>query len=278
MIFGETFVSQTLKPILERIEYEESKQCLLLSTNRRGANAEVRIRFRIKLTVKDLILLWELKELLPSLTRLYIEDLYEHRVIKAVPRCLVWEDFRDKLYVLAEDHPWIVGRARARLLKLLSELRVFIWQPPRVPKANRARTPSSAGGSGKTERPSFMPEISNKTAWEDEQQRNYLQEQGRMLEHATHLLAAERKVKMEVEYSKQQPEGGELSAPEESVYPSFLRRQPEVGSPDCKLLDRSPDILERFQIERSELCQFCPRSCQATCAKFKRHSAEGARS
>lgn len=277
MIFGDQFVSSTLKPIIKRLEDEETRQCLQLSTNGAGANTEVRIRCRVRLTVKDLIMLWELREELPALTRLYVEDLYERRVSRVTPRCLIWEDFRDKLYVTYPDHPWKVGRARARLLKILSELRVFTWQPPRTRRTNRMRTPSAAGGSGKTGSPSFIPEVSNKMAWEEEERKDYLQEQGRLLENATRLLAAEQAVKMSVEYSKQQTKGVGVARSGQSVVEESSGRQPEVGSPDCALLDFSPDIVEQTGIERSQLCQFCPEIYRGECIKFKRLRSEGVR-
>lgn len=278
MIFGDQFVSSTLKPIIKRLESEETRQCLQLSTNGAGANTEVRIRCRVRLTVKDLIMLWEVREELPALTRLFVEDLYERRVSQITPRCLTWEDFRDKLFFTCPNHPWKVGRAQARLLQILSELRVFTWQPPRTRNKNRVRTPSAAGGSGKTGSPTYIPEVSNKMAWEEEKQRDYLQEQGRMLENATHLLAAERTVKMFVEYSKQQTKGEGVARSSQSAEKESSRRQPEDGPLDCTLLSSSPDIVERTGIERSQLCQFCPGTYREKCIKFKRLQSEGVRS
>lgn len=190
LIFGYTWTESTLKPILAKIQAREEELCLLGSDNAAGANREVRIRFRVKLTVKDLILLWELREFLPALTRLFIEDLYEKRVRKATPRCLTWEAFRDRLYSQTDDL-WKVGRARARLLVLLRELRVFLWTPPRARKTHRLRTPSAKSSGGKTGF-SIEPEISNEKAWEEFQHQEYLKQVGEQLESASHLLAAEK--------------------------------------------------------------------------------------
>lgn len=208
LIFGEQFVTSTLSPLLKRLESEEAKHCLQLSTHGAEANTEVRIRCRLRLTVKDLIMLWEIREELPALTRLFVEDLYERRVSHAIPRCLTWESYRDKLFFTQHDDPWKVGRAQARLLELLSELRVFLWKPRRTRKPDRVRTPSSAGGSGKNEKPNFVPEVSNEEAWEEEQQIEYLREQGRMLEHATHLLAAEQADEIESSNQSSRPKAG----------------------------------------------------------------------
>lgn len=267
LIFDIQFVESTLMPKIKRLAKAEELKCLQLSTNSAGANREVRIRCRCRLTIRDLILLWEIKEVLPSLTRLFIEDLYEKRVSRIVPRCLTWEDFRDRLYVSYKDDPWKVGRVQKRLTYLLSQIRVCLVEPPQSKKTHRLRTPSAAGGSGKT---LFRPPLqSNKTTWEETQHVEYLENTGRELEHATRLLAAERAGESLAEL-EQQTKVWELPAPKESVEENEFLRPTETRSLDCAALLENPGLLIELQLERvEELCKWCPGFHKERCVRYR---------
>lgn len=272
LIWGTEKLPETVGSLISRIANAESEKCLQLSTNRAEANTQVRIRNRLRLTDKDLVLLWEHREVLPALTRLYVEDLYERRVLKKVPRELSLEDFRDKLYVLVPDHPWKRGRALARLICLLENFRVFLWTPPRPRRTHRMRTPSAAGGSGKTSGQSKV-EFPNEVAYKIEQQSKYLREVNKQLEHATHLLAVERAMKS-WENENQQTIGRELPAQSNNSQ-SENEALNSTSVPQCQLLDTLGEAYLAEELSRGDsLCQFCPPTYQRSCAKYCRADQE----
>jgi hypothetical protein len=262
MILPEEFCSDVLA-LTSDLGLRENKKVLQLTLLADGANSSVNWRCRIKLTVKDLILLYEIRDVLSPLLRLHVEDLYERRVSRIRPREVSWENYRDKLYALESTSNWKVGRIGPRLIRILREMRVFISQEPTPKRKHRLRTPSAASGSGKTSS-SYRPKISNEEAWEEEQKRNWQDLTGQMLEEATHLLALER--------------SGEMTTSElqEVVGVSAAQEQALQGNQDladrfereyrCRLLDNP--MVDDFvaQVERPDRCElFCPRSTQDVC-------------
>jgi hypothetical protein len=211
------------------------------------------------LTIRDLILLYEIRDALPITVRFYVEDLYEHRVRSQSPRCLAWEDYRDQLYVLAPTSPWKRGRIRPRLLRILQEMRVFVVQPKPAKPRTFLRTPSAAGGHRKGNIPVRI-ELDPQRCYEEETHSEYLREQDRQLEIATRLLAAERAIGTNAVQAKE----GEKLLCDPPVAETVYESQPRLYEPkNCaryywtKGIDEAP-------IERSE-CEFCPPTFRKSC-------------
>lgn len=263
MIFGTT-EDPDVQAVLDRISEREQSLCTELTTNPAGGpGREVRIRSRLKFTMKDLILLRELKGNLPFLTRLWIEDLCRRRLPKpGTLEASNFLDYQDKLYART-DQRFLVGRVRARLLKLLKSIRVFLWTEPRTRSKNRPRTPSGAVGSRKLGE-SYNPEISNKTAWEEESHQEYLRSQFSDLEEATHILAKERELRSTVEAAQiLAANSPALEVPSEG---NNATQPAQAGL--CALEDSlGKEFIQTYQ-GRPEVCKYCPPSLKNSCAYF----------
>lgn len=230
-----------------------------VSTNGAGANSQVLCRCRIKLTTRDLILLWEIRDALPVTVRFFVEDLYEHRVRSQSPRCLAWETYREQLYILAQTSPWKRGRIRPRLLRILQEIRVFVaQQKPAKPKAY-LRTPSAAGGRRKGSIPARV-ELDSNRLYEEEEHRKYVQEVDRELEKATRLLAAERIIGTEAVQAKE----GERLLCDPPVAKTVYEAEPRHYEPKNCALNYWTNGTDAAPIERSE-CEFCPATFRKLC-------------
>lgn len=251
---------------LERLEFSENQKCLEVSTNSGGANIQVRIRNRVRLTDKDLILLWELREAFPALTRLFIEDTYERRISRKTPRQLSLEEFRDKLY-LSRTSNWKVGRILKRLIELLEGFRVYQYQPPRPKKQARLRTPSAAGGRSKSFGSSVKIELDSYDCWKEEQHIQYLKSQAEDLQRATRLLAQERNEKYKEKDVR--PRTGELNAQVEKLPSDVSNEAKSENEFDrCALLEGASDKESVKKVERPLRCSLCPQTTRLSCKSY----------
>lgn len=266
MIFQESDCTD-VQTKMNQLEAVELQKCLEVSTNRGGANSQVRIRNRLPLTVKDLILLWEIREALPSLTRLFVEDLYEKRLGRILPRQLAWEDYRDQLY-LAKTSNWKRGRILKRLHDLLDNFRVFIWQEPRARRRARLRTPSAAGGRSKNFE-SHSIELDSESTWKEEQHRAYLRSQAEDLQEATRILAREREERSRTLTSA--PEAEETALQERKL-PNNVSQDShsENEFAECALITVQGLDASILSLEREKRCSSCPSLYRRKCPSYSR--------